>query len=124
MGGPVAVQGGFSVLCPCLGGTLARATSPVGVSTLGVLARRPVPGVLAYSNGFGCKGPGPHATCRDRNGSGSFVLYVLYTIMKLELLYSVRFYRRLGYIFRKMELTFLLRYGWSLHLYQPNPNQL
>ena len=101
---------------------LARATSPVGASALGVLARRPVPGVLAYSNGSSCKGPGPHATCDGCNGPGSYVLYISYSIMKLELLYSARFYQWIGYLFMKLGLSFSLRHGWSLHLYQPNHN--
>ena len=121
---PVAVQGGFLALCPCLGGMLARATPPVGASALGVLARRPVPGVLAYFSGFGCKGPGPHATCDGRNGPGSYFDDFWYSMLKLELSYSVRYFQRLRYIVMKMELSFSLRYGWLLHLYQPCCNKL
>ena len=94
---PVAVQGGFLALCPCLGGTLARATPPIGASAPGVLARWPVPGVLACSNGFGCKGPGPHATCDGRDGPGSYFDDFLFFMLNLE-------------------LSFSLRYGWLLHL--------
>ena len=98
---------------------MARATSPGGVSTLGVLARGPVPGVLAYSNGFGCKGLGPHATCDGCNGPGSYVDYFSFSMLKLELLYSRRYFHRFGYLVMKLELSFSSRYGWLLHLVQP-----